>query len=79
MTIAKIDERALYAMGWDRVTVEALRHILRQAGNELGAVTLPEGEIACPLCRLPPLRRPHLVTIPCEICGVGIELCECEL
>jgi len=46
---------------------------------DTGAVTLPEGEIACPLCRLPPLRRPHLVTIPCELCGVGIELCECEL
>jgi len=45
---------------------------------DTGVVTLPEVEIACPLCRLPPLRR-HLVTIPCEICGVGIELCECEL
>ncbi len=47
--------------------------------DDTGAVTLPEGEIACPLCRLPPMRRLQLVTIPCEICGVGIELCECEL
>jgi hypothetical protein len=44
---------------------------------DTGAVTLPEGEIACPLCRLP--LRPQLVTIPCELCGVGIEMCECEL
>ena len=46
--------------------------------GDAGVVTLPEGEIACPLCRLPTM-RPHLVTIPCELCNVGIELCECEL
>ena len=46
---------------------------------DTGSVTLPDGEIACPLCRLTPPMRPHLVTIPCEFCGLGIELCECEL
>jgi hypothetical protein len=47
---------------------------------DTGVVTLPEGEIACPMCRTGiPLYRPHLVTIPCELCGRGIELCECEL
>ena len=40
---------------------------------------LPDGEIACPLCCSAPPMRPHLVTIPCEFCGLGIELCECEL
>ena len=46
--------------------------------DDAGFLALPDGEIACPLCRLPTM-RPHLVTIPCELCNVGIELCECEL
>ena len=47
--------------------------------DDAGFLALPDGEIACPLCRLTPPMRPHLVTIPCECCAVGIELCECEL
>jgi Zn finger protein HypA/HybF involved in hydrogenase expression len=48
--------------------------------NDSGVVMMTEGEIACPMCRSGiPLYRPHLVTIACESCGVGIELCECEL
>lgn len=42
MTTAKLNEATLYAAGLDRVTVEALRHIIRQTGDRLGAVTLPQ-------------------------------------
>ena len=46
--------------------------------DDTGTVMMPEGQIACPMCRTGiPLYRPHLVTIPCESCGVGIELCGC--
>jgi hypothetical protein len=47
--------------------------------NDSGVVMMTEGEIACPMCQSGiPLYRPHLVTIPCENCGVGIELCGCD-
>lgn len=41
MSIARIDAGALLALGMDRQTVEALRHIIRQVGSEVGAVPLP--------------------------------------
>ena len=41
MTIARLNERTLLALGMDRVTVKALQHLLDQAGNEIGATTLP--------------------------------------
>lgn len=42
MTTIRLNERALQAAGLDRVTVEALRHLVRQVGEQVGAVTLPE-------------------------------------
>ena len=47
--------------------------------GDAGFLALPDGEIACPLCCSAPPMRSDLVTIPCEFCAVGIELCECEL
>jgi hypothetical protein len=41
MTIAKFNERALLELGMDRQTVAALRHVIAQTGNEVGARTLP--------------------------------------
>lgn len=46
--------------------------------DDTGAVLLPDGWIACPLCvNAPLLYRPRLVTIPCEGCQRGIEVCGC--
>lgn len=42
MTIARLNERALAAAGLDRETIRALQHILTQAGQSVGATTLPE-------------------------------------
>lgn len=41
MSIAKLNERELLDLGLSRPTVAALRHILAQTGNEVGARTLP--------------------------------------
>lgn len=41
MTIAKFNERALLELGLDRQTVAALRHVIAQTGNEVGARNLP--------------------------------------
>ena len=40
--IVKLNEQALYALGFDRAGVEALRHLLRQVGAEAGSTTLPD-------------------------------------
>lgn len=42
MAIAKLNEAMLYNMGFDRVAIDALRHLLNQVGGEIGAQTLPE-------------------------------------
>lgn len=42
MTQVKISEPALYALGMDRVTVNALSHFIRQVGAETGGTTLPQ-------------------------------------
>lgn len=42
MAIAKLNEAMLYNMGFDRPAIDALRHLLRQVGGEVGAPTLPE-------------------------------------
>lgn len=50
MSIAKFNERALLDLGLDRQTVAALRHILTQTGNEVGATPLPKvAQQAAPL------------------------------
>lgn len=41
MAIAKLNEAMLYNMGFDRVAIDALRHLLTQVGGEIGAPTLP--------------------------------------
>lgn len=41
MSIAKLNERALLDLGLDRQTVAALRHVIAQTGNQIGARTLP--------------------------------------
>lgn len=40
--IVKLNESVLFAMGFDRASVEALRHFLRQVGSAVGGTTLPE-------------------------------------
>lgn len=42
MTAARINEPLLARLGFDRTTIEALRHVLKQAGERLGEATLPE-------------------------------------
>lgn len=42
MSTIQLNERALQALGMDRVTIEALRHLVRQVGQKPGAITLPE-------------------------------------
>ena len=42
MSIVRLNEAALYAMGMDRVTVNALTHFIRQIGAEEGGPTLPQ-------------------------------------
>ena len=41
MAIAKLNEAMLFNMGFDRVAIDALRHLLKQVGNETDATTLP--------------------------------------
>lgn len=40
--IVRFNERALATMGFDQASISALRHLLRQTGNQLGATTLPD-------------------------------------
>ncbi len=40
--IIKLNESTLFSMGFDRVSIEALRHFLRQVGEISGGTTLPE-------------------------------------
>ena len=42
MTIIKNDERAMFALGFDAVGVEAMRHFLRMVGTLKDSQTLPE-------------------------------------
>lgn len=42
MTIARFNEGALLAAGFDRQTVAVLRHLLQQVGTEVGGQTLPQ-------------------------------------
>lgn len=42
MAVARINEAALLKAGVDRATIEALRHIARQVGDQTGGTTLPE-------------------------------------
>ena len=42
MSIVRLNEAALYALGMDRVTVNALTHFIRQVGAEEGGHTLPQ-------------------------------------
>lgn len=42
MSITKLNESSLLALGMDRPTVKALTHLLKQVGSELNAETLPE-------------------------------------
>jgi hypothetical protein len=42
MSAIKLNEAALLAAGFDRATVQALRHLVRQVGPEVGATTLPQ-------------------------------------
>jgi hypothetical protein len=44
--IVKLNESALFAMGFDRAAVEALRHFLRQVGSAIGGTTLPDAVAA---------------------------------
>jgi hypothetical protein len=40
--IVRFNERALAALGFDGATIAALRHLLRQTGDQLGGPTLPD-------------------------------------
>lgn len=40
--IARINEAVLFSLGFDRVTVEALRNIVRVTGSESDSPTVPE-------------------------------------
>ena len=40
--IARLDEPTMYALGFDRVTVNAFQHILTAVGKVVDAPTLPE-------------------------------------
>ncbi len=40
--IVKLNEQAMFALGFDAVAVEALRHLLRMTGAEMNSQTLPE-------------------------------------
>lgn len=42
MAVARINEAALLRAGVDRATVEALRHMARQVGEQTGGTTLPQ-------------------------------------
>ena len=47
MAVVKLNEAMLFQMGFDRVAIDALRHLYTQVGTEVGAPTLPEivGEV----------------------------------
>lgn len=40
--IVKLNESALYGLGFDRAAVEVFRHLMRQIGAQAGGATLPE-------------------------------------
>lgn len=42
MAVVKLNEAMLFQMGFDRVAIDALRHLYTQVGNEVGAPTLPQ-------------------------------------
>jgi len=42
MAIVKLNEAMLFQMGFDRVAIDALRHLYTQVGTEVGAPTLPQ-------------------------------------
>lgn len=42
MAVVKLNEAMLFQMGFDRVAIDALRHLYTQVGSEVGAPTLPE-------------------------------------
>ena len=42
MTFAKLNESSLLALGMDKVTVDLLRHVVAQTGDQVGAPTLPQ-------------------------------------
>lgn len=42
MAIAKLNEAMLFQMGFDRVAIDALRHLINQVGDVVGAPTLPQ-------------------------------------
>ena len=42
MAVVKLNEAMLFQMGFDRVAIDALRHLYTQIGNEVGAPTLPQ-------------------------------------
>lgn len=42
MAVVKLNEAMLFQMGFDRVAIDALRHLYTQVGTEVGAPTLPE-------------------------------------
>lgn len=42
MAVVKLNEAMLFQMGFDRVAIDALRHLYTQVGSEIGAPTLPQ-------------------------------------
>jgi len=42
MAVVKLNEAMLFQMGFDRVAIDALRHLYTQVGTEVGAPTLPQ-------------------------------------
>lgn len=73
MTMVRLNEAALYALGMDRVTVNALTHFIRQIGAIEGGNTLPqvaeqvvELEIAVGSVQptLPPIEPPGMLAPP---------------
>lgn len=42
MAVVKLNESMLFQMGFDRVAIDALRHLYTQVGTEVGAPTLPQ-------------------------------------
>lgn len=42
MAVVKLNEAMLFQMGFDRVAIDALRHLYTQVGSEVGAPTLPQ-------------------------------------
>lgn len=42
MAVVKLNEAMLFQMGFDRVAIDALRHLYTQVGSEVGGPTLPQ-------------------------------------